>query len=270
MCGIAGHLGLSASRRQRFLLVRSLGSGVDTRGGHASGCFADGTIHKWAGKWSSGPARFLRDASDSGACIMHARWATCGNASDPTQAHPFKVSHLGRTIVGVHNGVFSGTKDTAKERGRKHTVDSLEFYRLLVAGELDAIAGQVSGYGALCYTDTDDEPGSMAVNLVRLTATSSLVLYSIESGGYVWASTRSIALEAIFAAGLTADGEYEIPSDGVPIQLRLGGAAPGVWHMTNRDPVKLCQGSPRAKQWWESYRDVADYDDYTSTGRWWT
>lgn len=248
MCGIAGFYGLNVGHDVRLALVSALGDLIDTRGGHAIG-YADhtGCVGKRAGMWRTASSNFRSGAARGTTCIMHARFATCGKHDDPRQAHPFTVYGSEGAYIGVHNGVLHGTQETARERGRSHTVDSLEFYRLLADGEYDAIAS-LRGYGALVYRNVYSPD---VVYLVRMTQGSDLHIASVASGGYVWASTESIALRAMADAGLECDGSFLVEADGRPTAI----TPDGVFHMSGDRPIKLAN-EPAMR------RDASYYDSF--------
>lgn len=261
MCGIAGYALLGAvPKPTRYKLVTELGARIDVRGGHSSGWhdMQHGDIGKVTGTWEKSPIKFRAGAASGDSCILHARWATCGDARNPSQAHPFLADGKAGTIVGVHNGVFGGTHLSAGLNGRSHTVDSREFYHLLADGDLKGIS-HLTGYGALAYRYLSG--GIPGVHLVRLTPGSDMVCYSLEEGGYVYGSTAPIVLGAIKAVGLHASGEYEVRADGRPTVLR----ADGVYHMAKAEPIKL------ASSGYAPYRNAYTwkYDDEETAYRDW-
>ncbi len=152
-------------------------------------------------------------------CIMHARWATCGNKKNQDQAHPFEIKRDGRTkLFGAHNGIIWNADESAKANGRKYTVDSKELFELMADGDVDGIQ-DLDGYGVITYFI----PGSNHINMIRLSEHSEIVVVSLKTGGLAWASTWDILSDALDFAELEAEYDFQVPDIGRVYQIRESG-----------------------------------------------
>lgn len=226
MCGIAGYIGLGhLDAAIRFDLVEALGDGIDKRGGHAAGAVmlypeSPPRMQRALGKWNAKRGRFIRSAAAGSGVLMHSRYATHGSKDSVENAHPFAIKRTSdkgveyTSLYGCHNGVMRGTEETARSRGRKHTVDSLELLELLADKEYDAIRA-LRGYGVLAFV----KPRDHAVCLLRLSDNSDLHVVELAGGGYVWGSTQKIVTEACEYAGLELDCELNLGKVGMVYTL---------------------------------------------------
>jgi len=105
--------------------------------------------------------------------------------------------------------VLEGTWSSASKNRRKHTVDSRELFELLADGDMKGLQG-LTGYGAITWM----VPGSDEVALTKLSASGSLVVASVKSGGVVWASTKDILESALSKAELSVETYYDIEAVG--------------------------------------------------------
>lgn len=281
MCGLAGFSGVK-SYAQRFALVKAMGVGIDSRGGHAAG-FVSLTNHKSAlapivsrriGTWQSASVRFVRAAASGQVCMMHSRFATCGDRENVTHAHPFVIKRQGldgkhRSVVyGAHNGVLTGTYTSAAANGRKHTVDSRELLELLADGNLAAI-NKLQGYGVVTWIT----PASGAVNMVRLSDSADLVVVALEGGGLAWASTVYILERALKSAGMVAAGTYETNTVGTVYSMTPSGVlATDVTNMrVEEDDWRSYYGASGSSYLMSNYssRLTQSDHDYTDEDRAW-
>ena len=214
-CGVSGFTGLEADRQAKLMLVLGLADGIDGRGGHACGYVSiaeDGDLRyaRKKGVWVRSRLRFIERAAAE-VCMMHARWATCGNRDDPNNAHPFAIRRNGRVVLwGAHNGMIPDAWESAKQHGRKIEVDSQEIFELLADEEYDALRA-MGGYGVITWIDTDHRE---YINLARLSSHSEIVVCSVKGGGVVWASTRKILDEAMKFADMEIEDEFKIDEIG--------------------------------------------------------
>lgn len=220
MCGLAGFAGIPEDRR--LLLVYSLGVGIDSRGGDASGFVTlnDRPVSfRKPGTWTRASARFSRAAADGDICLMHARLATCGERENPSQAHPFAIKRWGRTVLwGAHNGMIYDADDSAKANGRSYSVDSKELFELLADGEHIKIQ-ELTGYGVATWI----EAGSRHVNLSKLSDDGEIVVAKVHGGGTVWASTWPILKRATDFAGIKVKSTYKIEEVGRVYEIHTHG-----------------------------------------------
>jgi|GEM_PF-4262989 len=220
MCGLSGFIGLNCDKQTRQMLVLGLADGIDNRGGHACGYVSvdkkgDLRYARKRGVWVRSRLRFI-DGAASDICVMHARFATCGNRDDANNAHPFAIRRNGRVVLwGAHNGMIPTAWDSAKKNERNIQVDSQEIFELLADKDYEGIQS-MSGYGVITWIDTDARD---RVNLARLSSHSDIILVSIKGGGYVWASTKKILTDALNFADLEAQDEYDLSDIGRVYQI---------------------------------------------------
>jgi hypothetical protein len=198
------------------MLVLGLADGIDNRGGHACGYVSIDTKKddlKYArkrGVWVRSRLRFIEGAAQD-VCLMHARFATCGNRDDSNNAHPFAIRRNGRVVLwGAHNGMVPDAFASAKKNGRSIEVDSQEIFELLADRDYEGIQN-MAGYGVVTWIESSLRD---SVYLARLSSHSDIILVSIKGGGYVWASTRKILTEALKFADLEAEEEFVLDDIG--------------------------------------------------------
>jgi hypothetical protein len=212
MCGLSGFQIEGMSKSDRALLVWMLGDGIDRRGGHAIGFVSvepNGAqhVHRACGRWGDARTPFIMRAATGSTVMMHARYATCGAADDPNNAHPFTIKRGGKTVLhGMHNGVLYNARDFARANGRDYTVDSRELFELLGDEKIEDI-GKIDGYGVIVWYEPA-RPG--VVHLCRISDDGELAVAKIKGGGIVWASTSKILKDALVACGMEVDMMYEV------------------------------------------------------------
>lgn len=236
MCGLSGYIGLSLDKQAKLMLVLGLADGIDNRGGHSCGYVSltdDGADLKYArkrGTWVRSRIRFIEGAAAE-VCMMHARFATCGNKEDPMNAHPFAIRRNGRVVLwGAHNGMVPDAFKSAKSNGREINVDSQEIFELLADKDYDGIRN-MAGYGVITWIDSDHRD---YVNLARLSSQSEICVVSIKGGGIIWASTWKILKDSLKFADLEVDQEFKIDEIGRVYRIRADGV-----FKTSLDGIKV-------------------------------
>lgn len=226
-------MGVPAERR--FLLAVGLGSGIDKRGGHASGFVSLSdriNVNHKIGAWGGASRRFMTEAVAGNITMMHARFATCGNKDDVRQAHPYTIRRNGRTVLwGAHNGQIWNAAASARAHNRPYTVDSRELFELLADDELEAIRG-LDGYGVITWMT----PNSPTVKLARLADHSEIVVGRLAEGGVAWASTYAILSDAAEFAGMTIKSTFKLDEIGRVYEIHPHGVI-----ITDRDGVKFSE-----------------------------
>lgn len=222
MCGIGGFVNIREDFT-RLRLTLALGLGIDTRGGHASGFVAirEQQTHasKVVGGWTTAPNEFLLEAAHSDLCLMHSRWATCGNANSIKHAHPFAIKREGQIVLwGVHNGIIWNAEESASIHDRKYEVDSKELFELIADQEWETLR-LLTGYGVAMWLEADKNH----INLLRLNDQSDFHAVKVKSGGFVWGSTEEIVEDALKSAGLKSSTQYECEDVGRVYQISKAG-----------------------------------------------
>lgn len=287
MCGLSGYLGLNADKETRLMLVMCLADGIDSRGGHACGYVSvaeDGDLRyaRKRGMWVRSRLRFIEGAAAEKICLMHARFATCGNRDDANNAHPFAIRRNGRVVLwGAHNGMVPDAFKSAREHGRKIEVDSQEIFELLADQEYEGIQ-DMAGYGVVTWIDSDHRD---RIYVARLSSHSDFVLVSVKGGGYVWGSTKKILTDALKFANLEVDKEfvlndvgrvYKITPDGV-FKTKLDGVHVGNWtkwkgrHATNtpeETPPPKEEIDEAALVESKEFKEETEHHGYSAYGVW--
>jgi predicted glutamine amidotransferase len=246
LCGLSGYSGIK-SLEARHKLVEALGYGIDLRGGDSCGyvSIANGGLRyaRKSGIWSDARSRFVKGASSGDTCMMHARFATCGDKKAPTNAHPFAIRRKGKVVLwGAHNGMIPDAWDCAKFHGRDITVDSQEVFELLADKQYKVIQ-KLDGYGVITWVEAND---INHINVARLTDNSEFKVYEVAGGGIIWGSTWTIIATALKYAGLEATAEYKLDEIGRVYQIHADNVI-----STDIDGVKL--SIPKWKQPGYSY-----------------
>lgn len=240
MCGCAGFLGVR-HHKTRLRLINSLGFGIDTRGGHAAGYVSYNgknlRVRRKLGHWFDAQPSFLDRAARGRVCMMHARYATCGN-HDISEAHPFAIKRKGKIkLYGMHNGMVYNSEESAKKNHRKISVDSEEIFELLADEDWEGIKA-LEGYGVITWV-YPEKPGR--IYLLRLSHSSEIFVAETKNGYFVYGSTEDIVKEALKYAGLKFKAEYEIEVGKV---YRLDEEQ--IWE-TNRKDIKFSKGVKRKR-----------------------
>ncbi len=274
MCGLAGFSGIK-DEHKRWVLMRTLGIGIDARGGHAAGYVSlrtaesslAPTVNKRIGTWKGANGRFLSEAAKGEVLMMHSRFATCGQRDNVTHAHPFVIKREGKSVIyGAHNGVLGGTYGSSAKAKRTHTVDSRELLELMADDDVDGI-NNLTGYGVVTWIT----PSSGNVNMVRLSENSDIIVVSLKGGGIAWASTWNILRTALNAAGIEAEHTLVTEEIGMVYQM----AATGVYKtqvtgitVGEEDYSRYYSKALNAYGWGDHIPDVEDMN-YTAEDAAW-
>lgn len=250
MCGIAGYVNI-ANPKQRETLVRVLGLGVDTRGGHAIGYVSTSptgpesehvNYGRQVGTWMAARKRFVAAAASGTTCLLHARFATHANQDDVKCAHPFAVQRNGRTVLwGVHNGSSGDAGLSAAANGRKLTVDSLELFELMADNQLHTSIGAMGGWGVLAWIEANDRS---KVYICIVSDGGSMHVSRTAGGGLVYGSTKQIVSFACDSAGLSITSSYTMAT-GVTYAAMVGETGAAGLYRTDRP--KMTFAPPKAR-----------------------
>jgi predicted RNA-binding Zn-ribbon protein involved in translation (DUF1610 family) len=204
MCGLAGFVNVALDKQTA--LIAALAEGIDRRGKDAAGYISThasrGPNHAkrlgtFMGK-TGASKRFMRQIPGD-AVILHARFATCGNKT-VNEAHPYAIRRDGKSVLwGAHNGIVSGTQESAKAHSRGWETDSREVFELLADGKVENIA-KMSGYGTLAWILNADRS---RIRVVAMNSSADLEVCYTDCGACVFASTRTILEAGLKAAGMT-------------------------------------------------------------------
>ncbi len=226
-CGLSGFVGVASEDKvKQLMLIFGLADGIDDRGGHAAGYVSitggnggDLRYARKTGVWTKARMRFLEGAVGD-ICMMHSRYATCGDKNLASNAHPFAIKRGGRVrLWGAHNGAVPDSWDSAKKNGRTISVDSEEIFNLLADKDYKGIQ-DMAGYGVITWIDSDHRD---YVNLARLSESSEICAASIKGGGVVWASTQKILERGLQTSDLEIDNNYQLDKIGQVYQIRSEG-----------------------------------------------
>lgn len=196
MCGIGG-FSLTDTNDEAPELMRSLALALTARGRHASGYGWLDTNDDWPWHWNAegDPYDTFEDAplSPTHTAIVHTRYATKGDTSDPLNNHP--LAQPG--VVLVHNGTLTNDDDLFArypEADRQGEVDSEAIAAILSADPRHPaeVLGQVHGRMAIAWLDTTT--GSL--HLARGQG-SPLVVAQNTRGDFVFASTSALLHRAL-------------------------------------------------------------------------
>lgn len=267
MCGLAGYNGL-LGQEEKLKMVIGLGAGIDSRGGHAAG-YISANKHsvkfcKKLGKFMKAKQRFINTAAEGDACMMHARFATCGNKENVEEAHPYAIRRHNKIVLwGCHNGTLPSAWESAKKNDRKIAVDSQEIFELLADKDYEGIR-ELRGYGVITWIEPEHRD---RINVVKLSNSGDIEIVKLEEGGIVWASTYYILKEAVKLAGLTIKGSFKDIEVGRVYQI----AADGLYK-TDLDGLKVGDAwrTPTyTSGHWNKTSHSFDYDDDDGEYAWW-
>lgn len=196
MCGIGG-FSLTDTNDEAPELMRSMALALVPRGHHASGYGWLDPADDWPWHWNAEGSAYdtFEEAplQATHTAVVHTRYATQGDPSDPLNNHP--LAQPG--IVLVHNGTLSNDDelfDRYPNVERHGEVDSEAIAAILSGDERHPakVLGQVRGRMAIAWLDT--VTGSL--HLARGQG-SPLVVGQNEAGDFVFASTAELLHRAL-------------------------------------------------------------------------
>lgn len=199
MCGIAGFSLSNTSKVNPRKLAHTLLSGIESRGGQASGVAWQSA--KGSGVFKQDVAGSLLPlksmAKDATVAVLHTRLATHGSVKVNANNHP--VLSPDKSISLVHNGVIYN-HDIVREKFnfKLPEVDTAVIPAVLQKFGFDRF-DVLDGDASVAWLDENDR-GTLRVG--RLSH-SPLCIAQLHDGSFVFASTEAILRKAIESLGLS-------------------------------------------------------------------
>lgn len=183
-----------------------LSVGMDKRGGHSWGYWADGSTRKGLGDMHTNVS--AETWANKRRVIGHTRLATTGDKT-AENSHPFEHGN----IIGAHNGMVYNHEDLNKKYERDFKVDSQHIFQHINDGlplkEIDA-------YGSIVYLNKETD----IIHMARFNGGQLWAANIFESAakkakpiGFAWCSTGDCLKTALDVAGWTYWNSFELKED---------------------------------------------------------
>ena len=253
MCGIGGFSLSSKSKVNPRSLSNALLTELDIRGDQASG-FAyqsQDSIGYFKNDVAGSRLSLKTMPKSASTVILHTRFATHGSTRDMSNNHP--IQSPDNSIHLVHNGVIYNHDLVRKQLDYKlPEVDTSVIPALLQQYNRDPDKfSMLDGDAAIAWLD-ESQRGKL--HLARISH-SPLTIAQLKDGSFVFASTRSILLNALKRLGLKADFLQDV-AERKMLEV-VSGRINSMLDLPDTDPAYI------DKSWASSY---SSYRNMTSGG----
>ncbi len=198
MCGLFGY---SRTTRLTELMTPTLAIAMSGRGKDSWGVTDGETIYKAVGD-------IVDTFVDCGleAPLYHTRAASIGAVSY-RNAHPFKMEHEGRVVIGAHNGHLTNHWALKDKYARKDVeVDSEHIFIHLAENKP---LSDFAGYGAVVWYEYPSNAPQDRVRYFSRFNHDALYFAKLKSGEIVFCSTKKAIDMAATLAGASIDFYYD-------------------------------------------------------------